>query len=146
MLTIDTQGSVIDTLLGAFTFDFFGLVPVACDDNGAPDGVTSLVRFPAVPGTDYLIGVDGAGGQTGVIQLNWSLGVPLNVRRTSTTLFLAWLASFTGFVLEEADGLPNGVNPVTWSPVTVPPQLINGANVIPVPLSQARKFYRLRQP
>ena len=146
VLTIDTQGSVIDTLLGAFTFDFFGLVPVACDDNGAPDTVRSLVSFSAVPGTDYLIGVDGAGGQTGVIQLNWSLGVPLSVRRNSSTLFLAWPASFTGFVLEEADGLPNGVNPVTWSPVAIPPQLVNGTNVIPLPLSQARKFYRLRQP
>ena len=113
VLTIDTQGSAIDTLLGVFTLGGFAeLVPVACNDNGGADGVSSLVRFSAVPGTDYLIGIDGAGGQTGVIQLNWSLGVPLSVQRTGSTLAFGWPASFTGFFLEEGDGVPSGPAPV----------------------------------
>ena len=146
VLTIDTQGSAIDTLLGVFTLGFAELVQVACDNNGAPDGLTSLVRFPSVPGTDYLIGIDGAGGRTGVIQLNWSLGAPLAVRRSSTTLFLAWPASFAGFVLQETDQLPNGANAAAWSAVALAPQLINGTNVVSLPPPQTNKFYRLRQP
>ena len=146
VLTIDTQGSAIDTLLGVFTLGGFAeLVPVACNDNGGADGVSSLVRFSAVPGTDYLIGIDGAGGQTGVIQLNWSLGVPLSVQRTGSTLAFGWPASFTGFFLEEGDEVPSGPAPVAWSPVAGPPVPVNGTNTISLPLSQTKMFYRLRQ-
>ena len=81
--TIDTQGSSIATLLGVFTLDFTGLVSVSCNDHGAPDGRSSLVRFAAVPGTDYLIGVDGVGGETGVINGTNTLSLPL----TKTTKF-----------------------------------------------------------
>jgi hypothetical protein len=31
--------------------DYFSLVLIASDDNGAPDGVRSLVKFPALAGT-----------------------------------------------------------------------------------------------
>ena len=144
ILTINTEGSLIETLLGVFTFGFIDLDPVACDDSGAPDGKTSRVSFTAVPGSEYLIGVDGKGGQTGVIQLNWSLGAPLTARRQGATLRLSWPASFVGFGLEEASSLQG---PVSWAPAGLPiPAAVNGTNSVWIPLSQARKFYRLRQP
>ena len=147
ILSIDTQGSLIDTLLGVFTLDFGGLIPVDCDDNGAPDGRRSLVRFAAVPGTDYLVGVDGVDGETGVINLNWSLGVPLTVRRQGNTLRLSWPASFVGFVLEEASALPQTANPTAWPPVSpAVPTVVNGTNTLSLPLPKTTKFYRLRQP
>ena len=147
ILSIDTQGSSIDTLLGVFTLDFDGLLPVRCDDNGAPDGKSSLVRFAAVPGTDYLIGVDGVGGATGVVNLNWSLGVPLTVRQQGNALILSWPASFAGFAAEEIPALPENAPPSAWSRVSpAVPRVVNGTNTLSLPLSRTTKFYRLRQP
>jgi hypothetical protein len=72
---IDTTGSAIDTVLSVYTGeDNFSLVEVACDDNGAPDGIRSFVRFDALDNTDYWVAVDGVNGSEGAIQLNWRLG------------------------------------------------------------------------
>jgi hypothetical protein len=72
---IDTLGSDIDTVLAVYTgADFAGLSLVASDNNGAPDGIRSRVRFNAVNGTDYLVAMDGVNGAHGNIQLNWKLG------------------------------------------------------------------------
>ena len=46
----------------------------ASDDNGAPDGVRSWVRFPVTRG-EYLVAVDGVNGASGDIKLNWKLGL-----------------------------------------------------------------------
>ena len=146
ILSIDTQGSAIDTLLGVFTLDFDGLLPVRCDDNGAPDARSSLVRFAAVSGTDYLIGVDGVGGETGVINLNWSLGVPLSVRQQGNALLLSWPASFVGFVLEENSALLENAKPPAWPRSPGVPTVVNGTNTLSLPLSGTTKFYRLRHP
>jgi hypothetical protein len=58
--------------------DYFSLVLIASDDNGAPDGVRSLVKFPALAGTNYLVAVDGKNGAQGNNNLNWRMGVPPN--------------------------------------------------------------------
>jgi hypothetical protein len=52
----------------------FSLQAVASDNNGATDAVRSRVRFQAVPGTDYLVAVDGVRGAQGNIVLNWRMG------------------------------------------------------------------------
>jgi len=71
--TINTNGSSFDTLLGVYTGSSVGsLTLVASDDDGG-DGTQSLVTFNAVSGTTYRIAVDGYGGVTGNITLNWSL-------------------------------------------------------------------------
>ena len=80
---IDTLGSSIDTVLAVYTNDAGNLLSplmfVACDNNGAPDGIRSLVRFPAQGGRDYLVAVDGVNGAQGVINLNWRLGSAPNL-------------------------------------------------------------------
>jgi hypothetical protein len=75
-MEIDTLGSSFDTLLAVFTGtnSIETLRRVDCDDNGAPDLTSSLVRFPARRGTNYSILVDGVNGAEGIIQLNWRLG------------------------------------------------------------------------
>ncbi len=80
LCVIDTLGSDIDTLLAVYTFTGTNLLealsPVACDDNGGPDGLSSRVQFPAVRDTSYLVQVDGVDGQQGNITLTWRLGRP----------------------------------------------------------------------
>lgn len=77
-LAIDTLGSTFDTLLAVFEAtvpdDLTTIQLVACDDNGAGDGLRSRVVFPAVAGTSYYVRVDGPRGISGLVQLNWALG------------------------------------------------------------------------
>ena len=75
VLVIDTIGSEIDTVLAVYVGSSLnGLTSVAADDNGAPDGVRSLVRFNAFGGTNYLVAVDGVRAAQGRIKLNYLLG------------------------------------------------------------------------
>jgi hypothetical protein len=76
-LRIDTIGSTIDTVLGIFTgTDAASIVPLpnGCNDNGAPDGIRSLVQFTAQAGVGYYIQADGKSGTNGIIRINWALG------------------------------------------------------------------------
>jgi hypothetical protein len=74
ILVLDTIGSDIDTVMAVYTgTDYSNLHLEASDDNGAPDGIRSLVRLPVVP-QDYLVVVAGVNGATGNIALNWKLG------------------------------------------------------------------------
>jgi hypothetical protein len=76
IMQIDTIGSSFDTVLAVYTGtnNISTLQTVACDNNGAPDRVRSLVQFSAKRGTNYSIAVDGVNGAQGSIQLNWRLG------------------------------------------------------------------------
>jgi hypothetical protein len=75
-LTIDTDGSTFDTLLGVYTGDgndFDSLVSVACDNDSGANGKTSKVTFNAVGGTIYYIAVDGVNGAYGTVYLHYNL-------------------------------------------------------------------------
>lgn len=79
VFVIDTVGSTIDTVLAVYyrtNLSKLSANQVACDNNGAPDGVRSLVRFPAIAGRDYRAFVDGVRGSKGRVTLNWKLGEP----------------------------------------------------------------------
>ncbi len=79
VMRVDTIGSAIDTVLAVYTgTDLLSIREVACDNNGAPDGIRSLVRFDAYGGTDYLLAVDSVGAK-GAISLNWRFGLPPRV-------------------------------------------------------------------
>lgn len=84
-LMISTGGSDFDTVLAVYTGDgssFDTLTLLACDDNGGPNGITSLVRFPAKKGTTYFVAVDGVNGATGQVKLTYKLDVPLRLTGT----------------------------------------------------------------
>ncbi len=79
MLTLSTEGSDFDTVLAAYTggeTGFISLTPVASDDNGGCDGLTSLARCAATAGTTYYIVVDGVNGTTGTVRLSYVLDAP----------------------------------------------------------------------
>ena len=83
---INTIGSTLDTVLAVYVgSNLLNLQFVACDDNSAPDGVRSLVRFPATAGVTYMVAVDSVGGVPGIIQVNWGIGSApvLNVTPTN---------------------------------------------------------------
>lgn len=71
---ITTTGSNFDTLLGVYRGSSVNaLTTVASNDDDSGVGLTSRVTFSAVGGTVYYIAVDGYGGSTGNIKLNWNL-------------------------------------------------------------------------
>ena len=70
--TFDTHGSRFDTLLAVYTGNAIsGLTEVASndDDQGA---TSSGVTFAAVAGTLYHVVIDGFGGASGELTLNWT--------------------------------------------------------------------------
>jgi Lysyl oxidase len=73
-VTFDTTGSSFDTLLSVYTGTVVSnLTLVASNDdiNGAAER-QSLVSFTPVTGTTYHIAVDGFGGASGIVNLNWN--------------------------------------------------------------------------
>lgn len=71
--TFSTAGSDFDTLLAVYQGDSVGaLTAVAADDDGA-GYFSSVVQFNVVSNGVYRIAVDGAGGASGNILLQWSL-------------------------------------------------------------------------
>jgi hypothetical protein len=88
----------MDTVLGVYTGNsLFDLTLVAQDDNGAPDGIRSRVRFDATVGTHYLVAVDGVNGGQGSIQLNVQLGQAPQVGSSTSTNSV--VAAGSGLVL-----------------------------------------------
>ena len=68
--TFDTRGSDFDTLLAVYTGSRVNrLTKVAADDD--THGRQSEVSFRAVEGRTYHVAVDGYGGATGDVVLNW---------------------------------------------------------------------------
>ncbi len=77
-LYLNTDGSDFDTVLAVYTGGdtFESLIPVACDNDGGMDGFDSAVMFDVTPGTVYYFAVDGVGGASGVVHLNYRLATP----------------------------------------------------------------------
>lgn len=72
-VTIDTVGSNFDTLLGVYTGgSVSSLTTIASNDDIGGNNLSSRVSFTPVAGTTYQIAVDGWGGATGTITLNWN--------------------------------------------------------------------------
>jgi hypothetical protein len=72
-VTIDTIGSSFDTLLGVYVGpSVSALTRIASDDDSAGN-LRSRVRFAVTAGTAYLIAVDGYGGASGSVVVNFTL-------------------------------------------------------------------------
>jgi hypothetical protein len=94
-LSLNTQGSAIDTLLGVYGgTSVSSLQTLASDDDSGGSG-SSALRVAIAAGQTYLIAVDGKAGATGVVQLAWS---------ASTTAYQADLS------LSWPVGLPAGLS------------------------------------
>jgi hypothetical protein len=88
-VTFTTAGSDYDTLLGVYTGNNVGSLTLIGRNDDVDLGVvlTSSVTFAATADTIYKIAVDGWGGDTGNITLNWSSsGCPPNTIDSVTPL------------------------------------------------------------
>jgi hypothetical protein len=70
--TFDTSGSSFDTLLAIYTGITVGNLTVIASNDDWSGAVTSQAPFNAIGGTTYRIAVDGYGGASGSIVLNWN--------------------------------------------------------------------------
>jgi hypothetical protein len=67
----------------------------------------------------------------------------LDISMSRGSLVIAWPLFDSQFILESVSALPASSN---WSPITVPPTVVNGKLVVATDLSSERRFFRLRQP
>lgn len=86
--TIDTVGSNFDTLLAVYTGSSVSSLTLQAsnDDISYPSNLQSRVSLSVTAGVTYHIAVDGWGGATGSVKLNWSgPGSSSTTTTTSTT-------------------------------------------------------------
>ncbi len=73
-VSLDTAGSGFDTRLDVYTGAALGsLVPRASNDNAGSGSINSALHFQAQAGSTYHWRVDGSGGASGPISLQWGL-------------------------------------------------------------------------
>ena len=84
LMSVDTSGSGIATLLAAFTYtgvltSYSNLVLLACDNNTGGTGTNrnTHVQFSTVKNGNYYLCVGGVNSARGVVQLNYSLAAGL---------------------------------------------------------------------
>jgi len=83
-VTLSTDGSGIDTLLGVYTGTAVGSLTAVASNNDAAIGSTwSSVTFVATAGISYRVAVDVANGAAGPVTLRWSVAAPVAVATTS---------------------------------------------------------------
>jgi subtilisin family serine protease len=72
-VTLSTEGSTFDTLLGVYTGSSIGtLTEVAANDDDSSQVRWSRVAFAVTSQTTYRVAVDGYGGETGAISLGFT--------------------------------------------------------------------------
>ncbi|HEY2953073.1 MAG TPA: immunoglobulin domain-containing protein, partial [Verrucomicrobiae bacterium] len=110
ILVIDSMGSAIDTVLAVYTNDVNNLLAplqfVACDNNSAPDGLRSLLRFQAVGGKEYFAAVDGVNGEQGSVQMQWRLGFVPAVQSPSAGSLTYRLGDNVTLSIASSNGVP----------------------------------------
>ena len=146
-VTFDTAGSDFDTLLALYTGSSAnGLTTIASNDDVRRGVSTSSLTTSVVGGTTYYVAVDGYGGGTGMVVLNWnSTGPPrLSITMTAThTVVLSWPASAEGFTLETTPMLSSLSS---WSPATNAVSVAGDNKMINLELLSGPGFFRLKKP
>ncbi len=69
-VTIDTEGSTFDTILGAYTGNNVSQLTEIASDDDSGTGLLSRIMFSAIKGRNYYIVVDGYNGRSGNLRLN----------------------------------------------------------------------------
>lgn len=145
-VSINTDGSTFDTVLAVYTgtaADFASLQSVACDNNSGLDRRDSAVTFAAVAETVYYIAVDGVGGATGSVRLNYQLTFPIEMKST------ALQSGLVGFGLICAPGqqftIQSSTDLLTWVSMltTNTPNGVFQFSDVEAPNFQ-RRFYRVQ--
>ena len=126
VLSVTTQGSAFDTLLGVYSGTSVSvLTVVGTNDDANSTVVWSKVDGTVVAGTEYKIAIDGWNGTKGATTLNWSFvaalpatlpGAPRNVSASpaNASLVVSWVAPVsdgnTPVTSYKATSVPGGAN------------------------------------
>ncbi len=117
-VTIDTNGSSYDTMLGVYMGTTLGGLSDIASDDDAGDGLASLVTFSAIGGTAYQIAVGGFSGSFGSINLHITGGggatIPVITSANMTTTTAGGAFTYTIIATNSptsfaATGLPAGL-------------------------------------
>lgn len=87
-LFLNTDGSTYDTVMAVFSRSLTNLSQLnllTCDNNSGTNGKTSSLTVPVNGGQTNYILVDGVGGATGILQLNYSLATATILKLTGRT-------------------------------------------------------------
>lgn len=87
VLTIDTDGSNYDTMIGVHTGASLSEARTVATNDDDGDRETSKVVASVTEGVEYHIAVDGWRGATGDMDLSWSLAAGINTPLDGTTVF-----------------------------------------------------------
>ncbi len=126
VVTLTTQGSNFDTLLGVYTGNAVNsLTRIAANDDVSRSVTTSGVSFKAVAGTTYHIAVDGYHGASGSVTLNLSEALsPANdsFAKAATLNGSSWTGSNAGASIENGEPFitNNGGGASVWVTWTAP--------------------------
>ncbi len=142
---LNTDGSLIDTVMAAFRgsiVNVSALQPLACNDDRSPTQVSSAFNLPVEANQLYLICIAGKHGVSGPVQLNYTTGISLTIRRfPGRALELTWPAGQGNFQLESA---PHPGPSASWQPIGEFPFLIDDRYLVPLPASEFHRCFRLR--
>jgi hypothetical protein len=98
VMRVDTQGSSFDTVLAVYIgpgTSYATLTNVACNNDNSPGETWSRVVFNVTSNTMYYIAVDGVGGASGTVKLNYQLSDPLMINNQPQSLVRAAGSSAT---------------------------------------------------
>jgi len=107
-IVIDTKGSSFDTVLAVYVgpgTSYATLTNVGCNNDSSPGNLWSKVVLNVTSNTMYYMAVDGVGGVSGTVKLNYQLGDPLVVTSQAQSLVRATGASATFSVAATGLGL-----------------------------------------
>jgi hypothetical protein len=100
-LSLDTSGSGFDTVLAVYTGTSVDALTETGSDIGVVTGhAASAVTADVVAGTVYRIAVDGYGGATGAVRVNWSfrISTSTSVRLSTARTTRSHYVTITGAV------------------------------------------------
>jgi hypothetical protein len=98
VMVVDTKGSSFNTVLAVYIgpgTSYATLTNIACNNDSSPGVTWSKVVFNATSNTMYYIAVDGVGGVSGTVKLNYQVGDALAVTNQPQSLVRASGSSAT---------------------------------------------------
>ena len=123
VLTVTTQGSNFDTLLGVYSGSAMSDLRVLGMNDDAPNSsvLWSKVVGNVVEGTEYKIAIDGWNGRRGAATLNWSFVASLPPALPSAPRNASAAPANGALVVSWAAPLSDGNSPITMYKATAAP-------------------------
>jgi hypothetical protein len=148
-LTASTFGSTIDTIMGVYTGNSVSSLTLQDGNDDGGELGSSIVSISVAADATYHIAIDGKFGAAGGIALNWQFSSSarprLRMRTTnspSASVVVSWPSASQGFTLYSS----LEAAPASWSVVPEAPSTEGEQQVVILPATGPRRFFRLEKP